>query len=118
MPRATHRVASHKRKKRVLKLAEGARGGRSKLFRTAKETVQKGLTYAFRDRKKKKGAFRRLWIIRIGARARECGISYSQLMNGLKNANVALDHKILADMAVNDEKAFEKLVAVARGKKG
>ena len=118
MPKAAHRVASHKRKKRILKAAKGGQGGRSKLYKTAKETVQKGLTYAYRDRKQKKRSFRRLWITRIGAKARECGISYCQFMKGLKDADIQLDHKILADIAVADGETFEKLVSVARSEKG
>ena len=117
MPRASYSVASRKRRKRVLQAAKGARGGRSKLFRTAKETVQKGLMYAYRDRKRKKRSFRNLWVVRINAAARGHDMSYSKFIRGLKNAGVALDRKALADIAVRDEKAFGQLVAIARGEK-
>ena len=117
MPRVTHRVASHKRKKKFLKLAKGARGGRSKLYRTAREGVEKGLAYAYRDRKQKKRVFRSLWVIRIGAKARAFGISYNQFIKGLKDANIDLNRKILAELAVNDEEAFKRLVEVVSNKK-
>ncbi len=117
MPRVKHSPASHKRKGKFLKLAKGARGGRSKLYRTAREGVEKGLSYAYRDRKQKKRVFRSLWIIRIGAKVRTFGISYNQLIKGLKDANIGLDRKILAELAVHDEEAFKRLVEVATGKK-
>jgi large subunit ribosomal protein L20 len=109
MPRATNAVASRARRKRVLKAAKGNYLGRSKLNRTAKETVQKGLTYAFAHRRRRKRDFRRLWIARINAAARLYGFSYSFFINGLKKAGVILDRKILADMAVRDKEGFAKL---------
>jgi len=114
MPRVSKAPASRRRRKRFLKQAKGQRGGRSKLYRTARESVQKGLTYAFRDRKVKKRLFRRLWIIRINAACRINDISYTKFMNGLKKAQVSLDRKSLADIAVNDKKAFKKLVELAK----
>lgn len=114
MPRTKHSVASKKRKKRVLKLARGNYGGRHRLYRTAKETVNKGLAYAYRDRRAKKRDFRRLWIIRINAACRQYDLSYSLFINGLKNAGVALNRKILADLAVKDAEAFSRLVEIAK----
>jgi len=90
-------------------------GGRRKLYRTARESVQKGLSYSFRDRKAKKGLFRTLWIARINAACRMHDLSYSKFVNGLKKAKVTLDRKSLAELAVNDKKAFKKLVEVAQG---
>lgn len=97
-----------------MKMAKGYRGGRSRLYRTARESVQKGLAYAFRDRKAKKRNFRRLWIARISAKCTSLDISYSKLMDGLKKANVAIDRKMLADLAVSDDKAFKELVKIAK----
>jgi len=114
MARVRFAVASRKRRKKVLKKAKGQFGGRSKLFRTAKESVQKGMYYAYRDRKQKKRSFRNLWIARVNAACREEGLSYSKFLNGLKKAKVALDRKILADLAVNDKKGFNKLVDLAK----
>lgn len=116
MARVKKGVTAHRRHKKILKLAKGYRGTRSKLFRKANETVMKALYYARRDRRAKKGEFRKLWIARINAAARLNGLSYSQLMNGLKKAGVAVNRKILADMAVNDSSAFSKLVATAKEK--
>jgi large subunit ribosomal protein L20 len=115
MPRATNNVAAHRRHKKVLKAAKGNYGGRSKLFRTAKETVQKGLTYAYRDRRNRKRVFRRLWIVRINAAARMHGMSYSVFINGLKKASVDLNRKMLAEIAVNDTAAFTELAKMAKG---
>lgn len=115
MPRATNNVAAHRRHKKVLKAAKGNYGGRSKLFRTAKETVQKGLTYAYRDRRNRKRDFRRLWIVRINAAARMHGMSYSVFINGLKKAGVNLNRKMLAELAVNDNAAFTELAKMAKG---
>ena len=117
MPRVKHSPATRKRRKKFLKLAKGARGGRSKLYRTARGGVQKGLAYAYRDRKKKKGAFRSLWVTRIGAEAKALSLSYSQFIKGLKDAHIELDRKMLAELAVHDEEAFKSLVKVATGKK-
>ena len=104
---------SRRRRKKILKLARGYRGGRSKLFRTAADSVDKALMYAFRDRKARKRDFRRLWIARINAGARMNELSYSKLINGLKRANIELDRKILAEMAVSDPAAFSKVVRLA-----
>ncbi len=114
MPRVKKGVTAHRRHKKILKLAKGYRGAKSKLFKKANETVMKALYYARRDRRAKKGEFRRLWIARINAAARLNGISYSQLMNGLKKAGVQVNRKMLADLAVNDSGAFTKLVDTAK----
>jgi large subunit ribosomal protein L20 len=114
MPRTKHSAASRKRKKKVMKLARGNYGGRHRLYRTARETVNKGLAYAYRDRRARRREFRRLWIIRINAACRQYGLSYSLFMNGLKRAGVGLDRKILADLAVRDRGAFSRLVEVAK----
>ena len=111
MPRATNAPASRKRRKRMLKKAKGFRGSRSKLYRYAKDAIYKSQSWAYRDRKKRKGNFRRLWIQRINAAARIHGMSYSRFMEGLKAAEIDLDRKVLADIAVRDEKAFAALVA-------
>ncbi len=114
MSRARGLPRSRKRK-RVMNRAKGFWGGRSKLYRTAKEAVLRAETYAYRDRRVRKRDFRRLWIIRIGAAARERGLSYSTFMRGLAEAKVTLDRKILADMALNDPDAFSSLVDLASG---
>ena len=114
MTRVRFAVASKKRRKKVFKRAEGQFGGRSKLYRTAKESVQKGMYYSYRDRKQKKRLFRNLWIARINAACREEGMSYSKFLYGLKKAKIALDRKVLADLAVTDKKAFSKLLALAK----
>src|SRR6266699_7161918 len=106
MPRAVSNVPRLKRKKQILKHAKGAFGARSKLWKAAKENVERGWKYAYRDRKNKKRDFRRLWIIRINAGAHQHGMSYSVFMNGLKKAGVEIDRKVLADIAVNDAEAF------------
>ena len=110
MPRSKNSVPSHKRRVKALKQAKGYRGGRSKLLRTAKETVDKALQYAYRDRRKKKGDFRRLWITRINAAVRQHDISYSTFINQLKKNNIELDRKTLAHLAVQDPATFDKLV--------
>jgi large subunit ribosomal protein L20 len=110
MSRAKNTVASRARRKKVLKRARGYYGGRSKLLRTAKESVHRGLVYAYAHRRRRKRDFRRLWITRINAATRLYGLSYSLFMNGLKKAGVILDRKILADMAVRDRDGFAKLV--------
>ena len=115
MPRATNNPAARRRRKKVLKAARGYYGGRSKLYRTAREAVQRGLAYAYRDRRARKRDFRRLWIVRINAAARLSGLSYSLFINGLKKAGVALDRKILADLAVRDQVTFAKLAELAKG---
>ena len=114
MPRVKTGVTAHRRHKKILKLAKGYRGSRSKQFKKANETVMKGLFYARRDRRAKKGNFRRLWIARINAAARMNGITYSRIVNGLTKAGVEVNRKMLADLAVTDANAFAKLVAVAK----
>ncbi|MFH1381150.1 MAG: 50S ribosomal protein L20 [Candidatus Omnitrophota bacterium] len=116
MVKVAFAVASRKRRKRVLKKAKGQFGARSKHIRTAKEAVQKGMAYSYRDRKQKKRLFRNLWIARINAACREKNISYSKFMNGLKKAKVSINRKMAAELAVSDKKAFEKLVEIAKSK--
>ncbi|MDJ0987276.1 MAG: 50S ribosomal protein L20 [Desulfobacterales bacterium] len=107
---------ARKRRKKVLKLAKGFRGGRSKLFRTAADAVDKSLMYAYRDRRQRKRDFRRLWIARINAAARMNKLSYSKFMHGLKLANVDLDRKVLADLAITDPAGFTKIAELAAQK--
>jgi len=114
MARVKGRVAHLKRKKKIMRAAKGARGGRSKLYKTAKENVERGLRYAYRDRRRKKRDFRRLWIVRINAGARLHELSYSRFMAGLKQAGVEVNRKLLADLAVRDPVAFGALVEVAK----
>ena len=114
MPRATNNVAAHHRHKKVLNAARGNFGGRRKLYRTAKETVQKGMYYAYVDRRNKKRVFRSLWIARINAAARLNGLSYSMLINGLKKAGFIANRKMLADIAARDHAGFAKLAELAR----
>jgi len=111
MPRATNSPASRSRRKRVLQRAKGFRGFRSKLFRYAKDAVRKAMTYEYRDRKKRKGQFRRLWIQRISAAVRNEGLTYSRFIEGLIAAGIEADRKILADLAVADPAAFSAIVA-------
>ena len=111
MPRATNSPASRKRRKRMLQKAKGYRGFRSKLYRYAKDAVRKAMQYQYRDRKKRKGQFRRLWIQRISAATRNEGLTYSRFVEGLKAAGIEADRKILADLAVNDPAAFSAIVA-------
>lgn len=106
--------AAHKRHKKYLKLAKGYRGARSKLYRTARETVERAMAYSTRDRKVRKREFRKLWIMRINAGAREHGLSYSRFMNGLNLAGIELNRKVLADMAVNEKQAFAKLAETVK----
>ena len=110
MPRSVNSVASRKRRKKVLKAAKGQFGARSKVFTVAKNSVEKGLQYAYRDRRNKKREIRRLWITRINAGARMHGTTYSQLMNRLTTAGVGLDRKILADLAMNNPDTFKNVV--------
>ncbi len=110
MSRVKGAVRTRARHKKILKLAKGYFGGKSKLFRIANQAVMKSLSYAYRDRKAKKRDFRQLWISRINAAARMNGMSYSRFMSGLKKSGVNLNRKVLADMAVNDEQAFTQLV--------
>ncbi len=114
MPRATNGPASRKRRKRVLLRAKGFRGFRSKLYRYAKDAVYKARQYEYRDRKKRKGQFRRLWIQRISAGVRAQGLTYSRFIEGLNAANIEVDRKILSDLAINDEAAFTAIVEQAK----
>ena len=114
MPRVKSNVARLKRKKQIMKAARGAFGARSKLWKAAKENVERGWAYAYRDRKNKKREFRRLWIVRINAAAHQNDMSYSVFMNGLRKAGIEVDRKILADLAVRDPAAFTALAAKAR----
>ena len=114
MPRVTSNVARLKRKNKVMKLAKGFWGGRSKLWKAAKEAVERAQKYAYRDRRRKKGDFRRLWITRINAAARLNELSYSRLMSGLKRAGVEINRKVLADLAVHDPQGFAALVDKAK----
>ena len=114
MPRARSGVPRLKRKKQIMKAARGAFGARSKLWKAAKENVERGWKYAYRDRKNKKRDFRRLWVTRINAGAHQHDLSYSTFMNGLKKAGIEIDRKMLADLAVRDPAAFAALAEKAR----
>ena len=116
MPRVKRGVAAKKRRDRILRQARGYYGARSRLLKTAREAVEKGWKYAYRDRKQRKRQFRALWITRINAAAREHGLSYSRFMDGLKRANVEIDRKVLAQLAVSDPKAFSDLAELAKSK--
>ena len=118
MPRVKSNVVRLKRKKQVMEAAKGAYGGRSKLWKAAKETVERGWRYAYRDRKNKKREFRRLWVVRINAAARLNGLSYSSFINGLSKAGIEVDRKILADLAVRDPQAFTALAEKAQAALG
>jgi large subunit ribosomal protein L20 len=113
MPRTTKSVTAKAKHKKVLNATKGHYGARSRLFRTAKQSNIKSLQYAFRDRKNKKRSFRALWIARINAGAREFGVSYSVLINSLAKKEIALDRKILSDIAISDNATFEKIVKTA-----
>jgi len=113
MARVKRGMMAHKRHKKLLQQASGYQGSRSRRYAVAKQTVMKALSYAFRDRRARKRDFRRLWIIRINAAARMCGVSYSRLMNGLKNAGIQIDRKMLADLAVRDMNAFRQIAEQA-----
>ena len=115
MPRAKRGNKRLERRKKILKLAKGYRGTKSKLYRSAKESVERGLNFAYTGRKLKKRDFRSLWIVRIGAAARLSGLNYSQLMHGLKLAELDLDRKVLADLAVHQPESFAAVVAQAKG---
>jgi len=117
MPRVKSNVTRLKRKNKIMKLARGNRGGRSKLWKATKETVERGWAYAYRDRRAKKRTFRRLWITRINAAARLNDLSYNQLVSGLKKAGVEVNRKVLADLAVRDAGAFTKLAELAKAAK-
>ncbi len=114
MPRVKNSVSTRRRRKKILKLAKGYFGLKSKSFKVANQQVMKSLSYAYRDRKVRKRDFRKLWIARINAAARDNGVSYSQFMGGLKKAGVEINRKMLADLAINDPGAFSRLVEVAR----
>ncbi len=114
MPRVKRGVTAHASHKKVLKKAKGYYGARSKVFRVAKQAVTKAGQYAYRDRRQRKRQFRALWIVRINAEARENGLSYSVFMNGLKKANITVDRKVMADLAVFDKVAFAALVEKAK----
>ena len=114
MPRSVNHVASRAKRKRILKLTRGYFGARRNVWTVAKNTWEKGLTYAFRDRRNKKRNFRALWIQRINAGARLEGLSYSRLMGGLKEAGIEINRKVLADLAMNNPEAFKAIVAKAK----
>lgn len=116
MPRARSGVVTRKRHKKILKLAKGYRGSRSKLYRVANQAVMKALVYSYRDRRQRKRDFRKLWIARINAAARNNGLTYSRFINGLRQAGVDINRKMLADIAVNDREAFSRLVEMAKSK--
>src|SRR5512137_2754357 len=116
MPRVKRGFKARQRRNKVLKLAKGYRGARSKLFRSATEAVDRALNYAFRDRRVKKRDFRALWITRINAAARLNGLTYSKLIHGLKLASVEIDRKVLADLAVSDPAGFSAIAGVDKGK--
>ncbi len=117
MPRVKGGPKTRQRRKKVLKQAKGYWGGRRRLYRTADDTVTRALAFAYRDRRAKKREFRSLWIIRINAACRTLGLSYAAFMDGLKKAGVALDRKILAELAVTDPAAFARLVETARAQR-
>ena len=114
MPRSVNHVASRAKRKRILKLTRGYFGARKNVWTVAKNTWEKGLTYAFRDRRNKKRNFRALWIQRINAGARMEGLSYSRLMGGLKEAGIGINRKVLADLAMNNPDAFKAIIAKAK----
>ena len=114
MPRARNLVASRRRRRKLLKQAKGYWGRRRNVYTVAKHSVEKGMQYAYRDRRNRKRQFRRLWIARINAAARQNGTTYSRLINGLKNADVSLNRKALADLAVHDKAAFAAVVELAK----
>jgi large subunit ribosomal protein L20 len=116
MPRVKRGVATRRRKNRMLRHAKGYYGARSRLIKTAREAVEKGWKYAYRDRKQRKRQFRVLWIARINAAAREHGLSYSRFMHGLRLAGVEVDRKVLAELAISDPKAFGALAEMAKSK--
>jgi len=118
MPRVKRGVTAHARHKKVIKLAKGYYGRRKNVYRVAKQAVIKAGQYAYRDRRQRKRRFRVLWITRINAAARECGLSYSRLMNGLKKAEIEIDRKILADIAIFDQPAFAALAEKAKAALG
>ena len=118
MPRVKRGVVAHRRHKKILKQAKGYYGARSRIFRVAKQAVTKAGQYAYRDRRQRKRQFRALWITRINAQSRANGLSYSRLINGLKKADIALDRRVLADLAVHDKPAFAAIVEQAKAAAG
>lgn len=114
MPRSVNAVASRRRRKKILNLAKGYYGSRSKVYTVAKNTVEKGLQYAYRDRKAKKREFRALWIQRINAGARHHGLSYSQFMGKLTKSNIGINRKVLADLAMNEPEAFKAIIEAVK----
>ncbi len=114
MARVKRGFKARRRRNKILKLAKGYVSARRRLFRSAVETVQRALVFAYRDRRVRKREFRKLWIVRINAAARECGMSYSRFIDGLNKAQVAINRKMLAELAVNDNKTFAALVKVAQ----
>ena len=114
MPRVKRGVQANARHKKILKLAKGYYGARSRVYRVAKQAVIKAGQYAYRDRRQRKRQFRQLWIVRINAQARECGLSYSRFINGLKKASIEVDRKMLADLAVFDKVAFAAIAEQAK----
>jgi large subunit ribosomal protein L20 len=114
MPRVKRGFKARRRRNRILNLAKGYRGAHGRLYRSAVEAVERGLCYAYRDRKQRKRAFRRLWIVRINAATRQHGLSYSKFINGLKQANVDLDRRVLAELAIADPAAFGDVVRLAQ----
>jgi len=116
MPRVKRAVTAKKKRRKILKMAKGFFGARRRLLRTATEAVERAMKYSFRDRRVRKRDFRKLWIARISAAARSQEISYSRLIDGMKKAEVIIDRKILADLAVQDPRAFQEIVSIAKGK--
>jgi large subunit ribosomal protein L20 len=114
MPRTKHGVPSKSRKKKILKRAKGYFGSRHRLYRTAREAVNRALMYAYRDRRARKRDFRKLWVTRINAAARLNGMSYSRLIDGLKKSNIEINRKVLAELAINDAEGFTKLAEIAK----
>ncbi len=114
MPRVKRGPVAHRRRKKIMKLAKGYYGGKSRSYRVAHQQVMKSLFYAYRDRRQRKRDFRKLWITRINAAARSNGLSYSRFINGLKKADIEINRKMLAEMAVHDQDGFSRLVQVAR----
>jgi large subunit ribosomal protein L20 len=118
MARVKRGIKARRRRNKILKMAKGYFGAKSKLYRPANQAVMKSLQYAYRDRRTRKRNFRRLWITRINAAVRKDGLSYSRFINGLKHANINIDRKMLADMAVRDENSFSELVSIAKKELG
>ncbi len=116
MPRVKRAVNAKKKRRKILKMAKGFFGARSRLLRTATEAVEKAMKYAYRDRRARKRDFRQLWIVRISAAARLNDISYSRLIDGMKKAHVDIDRKVMADLAVHDAQVFAEIVTIAKGK--